>query len=110
MALGLVIPVVIQDTVSNVVNLLDNNVMVGRLGTAHLSGVAIANQLMFVYHLSVFGVLAGAGIYGAVCRGQALAELPKRCALNCWHRWSSRACTCHPHLMACAADFSLSVW
>ncbi len=68
MALGLVIPVVIQDTVSNVVNLLDN-VMVGRLGTAHLSGVAIANQLMFVYHLSVFGVLAGAGIYGAQYAG-----------------------------------------
>jgi putative MATE family efflux protein len=68
MALAIVVPVIIQNTVTNFVNLLDN-VMVGYLGTAHLSGVAIANQLMFVFNLSIFGALSGAGIYGAQYAG-----------------------------------------
>lgn len=64
MTLSLIIPVIIQNTVTNLVNLLDN-VMVGNLGTTHMSGVAIANQLMFVFNLSIFGAISGAGIYGA---------------------------------------------
>src|SRR5690606_8083854 len=52
MALSLVVPVIIQNTVTSFVNLLDN-VMVGNLGTAHLSGVAIANHLMFVFNLTI---------------------------------------------------------
>ncbi len=64
MALTLIIPVIVQNTVTNLVNLLDN-VMVGYLGTTHMSGVAIANQLVFVFNLSIFGALSGAGIYGA---------------------------------------------
>lgn len=38
--LALIVPIIIQNTVSNIVNLLDN-VMVGALGTAHMSGVAM---------------------------------------------------------------------
>ena len=68
MALILVIPVIVQNTVTNFVNLLDN-VMVGSLGTAHMSGVSIANHLMFVFNLSIFGALSGAGIYGAQLAG-----------------------------------------
>ncbi|NLP30016.1 MAG: MATE family efflux transporter [Clostridiales bacterium] len=68
MALSLVVPVIIQNTVTNLVNLLDN-VMVGNLGTTHMSGVAIANHLMFVFNLSIFGALSGAGIYGAQFAG-----------------------------------------
>ncbi|NMB00547.1 MAG: MATE family efflux transporter [Firmicutes bacterium] len=68
MALTLVIPVIVQNTVTNLVNLLDN-VMVGNLGTTYMSGVAIANQLMFVFNLSIFGALSGAGIYGAQYAG-----------------------------------------
>ncbi|NLJ80934.1 MAG: MATE family efflux transporter [Firmicutes bacterium] len=68
MALALVIPVIVQNTVTNLVNLLDN-VMVGNLGTAHMSGAAIANHLVFVFNLSVFGILSGAGIYGAQFAG-----------------------------------------
>src|SRR5690554_6171300 len=68
LALGLVIPVIVQNTVTNLVNLLDN-VMVGNLGTTHMSGVAIANHLMFVFNLSIFGALSGAGIYGAQFAG-----------------------------------------
>ncbi|MCQ2454078.1 MAG: MATE family efflux transporter [Clostridia bacterium] len=62
--LALVVPVIIQSTVTNFVSLLDN-LMVGALGTAEMSGVAIANQLLFIFNLAVFGGLSGAGIFGA---------------------------------------------
>ena len=61
---SLVLPVIVQNTVANFVNLLDN-VMVGRIGTEQMSGVSIANQLMFVFNLCVFGGLSGAGIFTA---------------------------------------------
>ena len=59
----IVLPMIIQNTLTNVVSLLDN-VMVGRVGTLPMSAVAIVNQLMFVFFLCLFGLLAGAGIYG----------------------------------------------
>ena len=62
--LVLIIPIIIQQGISNFVNLLDN-VMVGRLGTESMSGVAIVNQLFFVCNLTIFGGLSGASIYGA---------------------------------------------
>ena len=61
---AIIIPIIIQNSVSNFVNLLDN-IMVGQLGTAQLSGVAITNQLLFVFNLCVFGGLSGPGIFGA---------------------------------------------
>jgi len=62
--LGIMIPVIIQNSVTNFVNLLDN-IMVGQLGTEQMSGVAIANQLIFVFSLCIFGGLSGPGIFGA---------------------------------------------
>ena len=59
---AVVVPIIIQNTVSNVVSLLDN-VMVGRVGTLQMSAVAIVNQLLFVFNLCIFGGLAGAGIF-----------------------------------------------
>lgn len=60
----LIIPIIIQQGITNFVNLLDN-VMVGRLGTEPMSGVAIVNQLIYVFNLAIFGGLSGASIYGA---------------------------------------------
>lgn len=60
----LIVPIIVQMFVTNFVNLLDN-IMVGQLGTAELSGVAIGNQLIFVYNLCIFGGLSGPGIFGA---------------------------------------------
>lgn len=57
-----VLPIVVQNTLSNVVSLLDN-VMVGQVGTLPMSAVAIVNQLLFVFYLCIFGAIAGAGIY-----------------------------------------------
>ena len=62
--LAIIIPVIIQNGISNFVNLLDN-LMVGALGDAQMSGVSIANQLVFVFNLAIFGGLAGPGIFGA---------------------------------------------
>ena len=61
---AIIVPMIIQNSVSNFVNLLDN-IMVGQLGTAQMSGVAITNQLIFVVNLCLFGGLSGPGIYGA---------------------------------------------
>jgi putative MATE family efflux protein len=60
----IVLPLIVQNTISNFVNLLDN-IMIGQVGTPQMSGVAIANQLIFVYNLTIFGGLSGAGIFGA---------------------------------------------
>ncbi len=59
----IVIPMIIQNTLTNIVGLLDN-VMVGQLGTVPMSAVAIVNQLLFIFYLCIFGALAGAGIFG----------------------------------------------
>lgn len=60
----LLIPIVIQQGISNIVNLLDN-VMVGSLGTEPLSGVAIVNQVIYIFNLAIFGGISGISIFGA---------------------------------------------
>lgn len=62
-------PILIQNVITNFVSLLDN-VMVGQVGTEPMSGVAIVNQLMFVFNLCIFGGLAGAGIFTAQFYGK----------------------------------------
>jgi len=57
-------PMIIQNAISNFVSFLDN-IMVGQLGTEQMSGVAIVNQLLFVYYLAVFGVAGAGSIFGA---------------------------------------------
>ena len=69
MVVLLIVPMIVQQGVTNFVSLLDN-VMVGALGTQQMSGVAIANQLIFVFNLAVFGGLSGAAIFGAQFFGQ----------------------------------------
>jgi len=63
------IPIMVQNGISNFVNLLDN-LMIGQVGTNALSGVAIANQLMFVFYLVIFGATAGVGIFTAQYKGK----------------------------------------
>ena len=54
--IALALPMIIQNAVTNLVSFLDN-IMVGQLGTEQMSGVAIVNQLIFVYNLAVFGAV-----------------------------------------------------
>lgn len=67
--LGIAVPIMIQNGITNFVSMLDN-IMVGQIGTEQMSGVAIVNQLIFVYNLCIFGGLAGAGIFTAQYFGQ----------------------------------------
>ncbi len=62
--LAITVPIMIQSGITNFVSLLDN-IMVGRVGTEQMSGVAIVNQLLFVFYLCIFGGFAGAGIFTA---------------------------------------------
>ena len=69
MLLAIAVPIMIQNGFTNFVSMLDN-IMVGRLGTEQMSGVAIANQLVFIYNLCIFGGLSGAGIFTAQFYGK----------------------------------------
>ncbi len=61
---GIAVPIMIQNGITNFVSLLDN-IMVGQIGTEQMSGVAIVNQLMFIYFLCMFGGVSGVGIFTA---------------------------------------------
>lgn len=60
----IVIPIIIQNTISNFVSLLDN-IMVGQIGTDQMNAVSISNQLFFVYYLCLWGAVSGGGIFAA---------------------------------------------
>ncbi len=60
----LAVPMILQNAITNLVSFLDN-IMVGQLGTEQMSGVAIVNQLIFVYNLAIFGAVSAASIFGA---------------------------------------------
>lgn len=63
------VPMMIQMAITNFASMLDN-IMVGQIGTEQMTGVAIANQLIFVYNLLVFGAVSGPGIFTAQYFGQ----------------------------------------
>lgn len=63
------VPIMIQSGITNLVSFLDN-IMVGRVGTEQMSGVAIVNQLIFIFYLCLFGGFAGAGIFTAQFYGK----------------------------------------
>lgn len=63
------VPIVVQNAISNFVNLLDN-IMVGQTGTDPMNGVSVVNQLLFVFNLFVWGALSGASIFTAQYYGK----------------------------------------
>ena len=68
-----VLPMIIQNTLSNIVGLLDN-IMVGQVGTLSMSAVAIVNQILFIFYLCIWGSLAGAGIFSTQFFGKGDME------------------------------------
>ena len=67
--LTIALPIMVKQGITSFVNMLDN-IMVGRISTPAMSGVAIVNQLVFVFNLIIFGGMAGAGIFTAQYYGQ----------------------------------------
>lgn len=60
--LVILIPIVLQQLLTQFVNLLDN-IMIGIVGNDQMTGVSLANQILFVFNLCVFGSLSGASIF-----------------------------------------------
>ena len=68
--LRIAVPIFLQNIITNFVSLMDN-VMVGQVGQLPMNGVAIVNQLIFVFNLCIFGAVSGAGIFTAQYYGSA---------------------------------------
>ncbi len=58
------VPVMIQNLITNFVAMIDN-IMVGQIGTEEMSAVAIVNQILLIYNITIFGAASGAGIFSA---------------------------------------------
>lgn len=69
MALAVAVPIMVQNGITQFVALLDN-IMVGSVGESQMGGVGVANQLIFVFNLAIFGAVSGAGIFGAQFYGK----------------------------------------
>lgn len=88
--LYLALPMILQNAITNLVSFLDN-IMVGQLGTEQMSGVAIVNQLIFVYNLAIFGAASAASILAlsilvrATTRGICIPSVLS-CMRLCWSR------------------------
>lgn len=67
------LPIIIQNSITNFVSMLDN-IMVGRTGTDPMTGVSIANQLIFVFNILIFGAVAGPGIFTSQYHGSRDSE------------------------------------
>ena len=64
MVFAVAVPIMLQNGITNFVSLLDN-IMVGQVGQDQMNGVAIVNQLIFIFNLGIFGAVSGAGIFTA---------------------------------------------
>ena len=71
--MAVLIPILTQHVITNFVAMLDN-IMVGQIGTEPMSGVAIVNQILFVYNLCIIGGVGGAGILTAQYYGKGDTE------------------------------------
>lgn len=67
--LAIAVPIMLQNGITNFVSMLDN-IMVGRVGTAAMTGVSVTNLLILVFNLCIFGAVSGVGIFGAQYYGK----------------------------------------
>lgn len=73
MLLSVVVPIVLQQFITQFVSLIDN-LMIGRIGNSEMTGVSLANQLLFVFNLAIFGSLSGASIFASQYYGAGNKE------------------------------------
>ncbi|MBR2067851.1 MAG: MATE family efflux transporter [Solobacterium sp.] len=72
------IPILIQNAITNFVNMLDN-IMVGQVGQIQMSSVSIVNQLFFIYNLVIFGTVNAAGIFSTQFFGKKDHDGMRKC-------------------------------
>ena len=58
----LCIPIIIQNLISTLVNMVDT-VMVGSLGEVSVASIGIANQYFFLFNMALSGIIGGADVY-----------------------------------------------
>ena len=58
------IPVAFENMIFSLINFVDI-FMIGKIGTAAISALGIANQIFFIFSCSVFGLLSGANVLSA---------------------------------------------
>lgn len=73
MALFVALPIMLQNGITNFVSMLDG-IMVGQINTPAMTGVTISNTLIFVFNLTIFGAVSGAGIFTAQFYGSGNKE------------------------------------
>lgn len=66
---AITIPIVLQNLLNNIVNLVDT-LMIGQLGETSIAAVGLANKLFFVYALLMFGVCSGSSVLSAQYYGR----------------------------------------
>ena len=86
MVLLVAVPIMVQNGITNFVNLLDN-IMVGQVGTNQMSGVAIVNQLITVFNLCIFGGVSGVGIFTAQYYGRGTSHASSEINGGCCLSW-----------------------
>ena len=60
--LTLCIPIIIQNLLSTLINMVDT-IMVGGLGEISVAAIGIANQYFFLYNMALSGIIGGAGLF-----------------------------------------------
>lgn len=58
----LCIPIIIQNLLSTLINMVDT-IMVGGLGEVSVASIGIANQYFFLYNMALSGIIGGAGLF-----------------------------------------------
>lgn len=66
---AITIPIVLQNLLNNLVNLIDT-LMIGQLGETSIAAVGLANKLFFVFALLMFGVSSGSSVLSAQYYGK----------------------------------------
>ena len=72
-AARIALPIMMQGSIYNLIGLL-NNIMVGRVSTVQMNGVAVVNQLMFVFYSCISGIFGGIGVFTAQFSGKGDEE------------------------------------
>ena len=65
----LCIPIIIQNLLSNLINMVDT-IMVGGLGEISVASIGIANQYFFLYNMALSGIIGGASLFIAQYYGK----------------------------------------
>ena len=78
------LPIMLSSLISFCVSFVDN-IMVGSISNETVSGVYAANQVSYLFYMSVFGILEGAGIFVQQYNGAKDDEHIKQCVRYKWY-------------------------